>query len=213
MTSALRLSSDVARLATLASSSGGRIVLERLPEPASPSLVLKLLYETAGSKDYPTRRQSPTRLKISLPERYPFQPPVASVQSPIFHPNVYPSGVICLGTKWLPSEGLDLFVQRLVRLLTFDPLLVNTASPANREAAAWYDRVRRRHPDAFPSAMPGFERSAAKSRPGVGWKNIDGPRERVLRVCPGCSRQLRLPAGRSGLVRCPACGQRFEVIS
>ena len=212
MTSAVRLRSDAERLQALAAASSGRIVIESLPDAASPSLVLRLFYPTAGNSHYPRERQSETRLKIALPGRYPFQPPVASVQTPIFHPNVYPSGVVCLGTKWLPSEGLDLFVQRLLRLLTFDPLLVNTASPANREAASWYDRARRRHRDAFPSADPAFGQGTKPSS-SAKWKNLDEPAARVLRECPACSRKLRLPSGRSGNVRCPACGRRFEVSS
>ena len=72
---------------------------------------------------------------VALPERYPFVAPVATVRTPIYHPNVYPSGIICLGTRWIAAQGLDIFVQRLLRLVTFDSLLINTVSPANREAA------------------------------------------------------------------------------
>ena len=213
MTSALRLSSDTDRLRALAAASDGHITLESTPTPAAPSALLRLHYPTAGNQRYPAERQREIRLKITLPERYPFHPPAAAVLSAIYHPNVYPSGVVCLGTKWLPSEGLDLFVQRLARLLTFDPLLVNTASPANREAAAWYDRARRRSRQAFPSAQPDFERSSASRRSRVSWKNLDDPGGRVLRACPACARKLRLPAGRSGTVRCPGCHHRFEVSS
>ncbi|MCK7510184.1 MAG: hypothetical protein MZV70_43195 [Desulfobacterales bacterium] len=154
-TSPVRLQSDLERLRALAASSDGRIVLLSGPTAAAPYASLDLRYATAGSDRYPVERREQTRISISLPARYPFQPPMASVQTSVWHPNVFASGTICLGTKWSPTEGLDLFVQRLARLLTFDPLLVNTASAANREAAAWYERARRQHPQAFPDRSPG----------------------------------------------------------
>ena len=141
MTSPIRLQSDLERLQALATTSGGRIALHSGPTAASPYAIVELRYATAGSDRYPLERREQTRISIALPARYPFQPPLASVQTPIWHPNVFASGTICLGTRWSPTEGLDLFVQRLARLLTFDPLLVNTASAANREAAAWYERA------------------------------------------------------------------------
>ena len=211
MTSSIRLQSDLERLQALAASSGGRILLLAGPSTASPSASLELRYSTAGSDRYPLERRERTRIGLSLPARYPFQPPLAAVQTPIWHPNVFASGTICLGTKWSPTEGLDLFVQRLARLLTFDSLLVNTASAANREAAAWYERARRQHPQAFPSDRPQFEPAAAR-RAGarIRWHETPPDDGRVPFCCPGCARTLRLPSGRAGRVRCPGCGTRFE---
>jgi ubiquitin-protein ligase len=211
MTSPIRLQSDLERLQALATTSGGHIVLLSGPSAASPFATVELRYATAGSDRYPVERREQTRVGISLPARYPFQPPSAAVQTPIWHPNVFASGTICLGTRWSPTEGLDLFVQRLARLLTFDPLLVNTASAANREAAAWYERARRQHPQAFPSDRPEFERTAAR-RAGarVRWQETPPEDGRVPYRCPACARTLRLPSGRAGRVHCPGCGTRFE---
>jgi hypothetical protein len=194
VTSTLRLRSDVDLLRALAAATAGRIVLESLPSPVRPVFVVGLACVTAGSPRYPAERESRVGIQVTLLERYPFQAPVAMVRTPIFHPNVFPSGVICLGTRWIASEGLDIFVQRLVRLVTFDPLLVNTASPANRAAAAWYARTRELHPEAFPTDQVALEQLS----------------ERVVRPCPECGRGLRLRRGRSGLVRCPACQAQFE---
>ena len=211
MTSPIRLRSDLERLQALAATCGGRIALLSGPSAATPVAVVELHYPTAGSDRYPLERREQTRIRITLPARYPFQPPLATVQTPIWHPNVFASGTICLGTKWSPTEGLDLFVQRLARLLTFDPLLVNTASAANREAAAWYERTRRQYPHAFPSDLPKFERTSTR-RPGarVRWQETPSADDRVPFRCPACARTLRLPAGRAGQVRCPGCGTRFE---
>ena len=168
-------------------------------------------YATAGTDRYPAERRDQIRIELSLPARYPFQPPLAAVQTPVWHPNVFVSGTICLGTKWSPSEGLDLFVQRLARLLTFDPLLVNTASAANREAAAWYETARRRFPQAFPTDFPGFATAATRGAGSrVRWQEASNEDGRVPFPCPGCARILRLPSGRTGRVRCPRCGASFE---
>jgi hypothetical protein len=194
VTSALRLRSDVELLTALAAASRGRVEFASLPSEARPELVVAFSCVTAASARYPQHRESGVTVHVALPDRYPFIAPVATVRTPIYHPNVFPSGVICLGTRWIAAQGLDIFVQRLLRLVTFDPLLVSTASPANREAAIWYERARREHPGAFPT-----DRFAA-----------DEVVERMLRSCPQCDRNLRLPRGRSGLVRCPSCGSQFQ---
>jgi len=194
VTSALRLRADAELLAALAAAAPDRVAFDVLPSEARPEFVVTFTCITAGSARYPAQRESRVLVHVALPERYPFQAPVATVRTPIFHPNVFPSGVICLGTRWVAAEGLDLFVQRLLRLLTFDPLLVNTVSPAHGEAASWYARVRREQPAAFPT-----DGLAA-----------DELVERRLRACPACGRNLRLPRGRSGTVRCPSCGAPFE---
>jgi len=211
MTDPIRLEADDARLRALAEASGGMISLVSGPARALPQVELELRYATARSERYPLDVARQTRLRIALPSRYPFVPPVATVLTPVWHPNVFPAGVVCLGTRWLPSEGLDLFVQRLARLLTFDSLLVNTGSPANRTAAEWYERTRRQRPDAFPSDRPRFGATAPRAgRSGVGWREAVPADDRVTRRCPSCGRALRLPAGRSGRVRCPGCTITFE---
>jgi ubiquitin-protein ligase len=211
MTDPIRLEADHERLRALAAASDEMITLLAGPTPALPQATLELRYAIARSERYPLDVTRQTRLRIVLPARYPFQPPVATVLTPVWHPNVFPAGVICLGSRWLASEGLDLFVQRLARLLTFDSLLVNTASPANRVAAQWYERTRRQQPDAFPSDRPQFVAAAPGARRGrVGWREAVADDGRVARPCPSCGRTLRLPVGRRGRVRCPGCGAAFE---
>jgi ubiquitin-protein ligase len=92
-----------------------------------------------------------------------------SIKTPIIHPNVYTSGVVCLGTKWLPTQGLDLLVGRLAQIVTFDPNVLNGQSPANRDALSWYESQRRRHPKDFPTASATL---ASASKPsGITWVN------------------------------------------
>lgn len=236
---ALRLASDRARLAELVRRTGGRVVVIANPTPASPRLVVELRYPTAGSHAYPGDRRESSRLAIDFGARYPFEAPRASVLTPVFHPNVWANGVVCLGTGWIPGEGLDLFVQRIVRLLVFSPDLVNVHSAANPEALRWYVLRRMEHPWAFPAESPDFGEAEVPGSPGVRWEaeaagrgadaspaggtarggesarsapradNRATAHDRVRRDCPRCGMGLRLPAGRSGTVRCPGCQHEF----
>jgi hypothetical protein len=194
--SSSRREADIERVRALAAASGGRLGLVALPAPGSPRFVLDLDYVTAGSRRYPAERQPRSRVAIELAARHPFEPPVARVLTPVFHPNVFASGIVCQGSKWLPSEGMDLFVRRIVRLLAFDPLLTNPGSAANGLAAQWYAAALRAHPEAFPTDRAALALGDAPAR--------------VLRTCPHCARQLRLPAGRNGAVKCPLCDRVFE---
>lgn len=77
-------------------------------------------------------------VRIHLSASYPRMMPDLSWKTPIFHPNVSSSGVVCLGgygTHWAPSLQLDELTHMLwemVRYANFD-----VKSPYNREAAYW----------------------------------------------------------------------------
>lgn len=77
-------------------------------------------------------------VRIILGAGYPRMMPELHWQTPIFHPNVSASGIVCLGgygTHWVPSLSLDELCEMLwdmVRYKNFDP-----GSPYNREAAMW----------------------------------------------------------------------------
>src|SRR4051812_9455071 len=75
---------------------------------------------------------------VRLGASYPRMMPELAWKSPIFHPNVSTTGVVCLGgygTYWVPSLALvDLcgMLWDMLRYQNFDE-----KSPYNREAAAW----------------------------------------------------------------------------
>ena len=103
-----RLQQDLGKLEALCQQSQGRIkILSRKGNPVR-ELVIELRYRTAPSSEYPSRVQEATQVRIELADRYPFQEPTASVVTPILHPNVFASGRICLGKKWMPTENLAL---------------------------------------------------------------------------------------------------------
>ncbi|MFN0300099.1 MAG: ubiquitin-conjugating enzyme E2 [Burkholderiales bacterium] len=206
----IRRTADLERLQGLVASTAGRIhVVE--DGRRSARYVLDLRFTTAGSSGYPLVKQPTTRLIVDLSTRYPFQAPVATIVSPIFHPNVFGSGLVCLGTKWLPGEGIDLFILRIVRLLTFDPLLVNLQSAANAQALHWYVQARKAYPGSFPSDRVELAGSGAKpangASSGIQWGDSG---ERVVVPCPRCNTKLRLPQGRTGQAKCPRCTHLFE---
>ena len=200
---ALRREADLARLRELATQSGGRIELLETPSRAGRPIRLALRCRTAASEAYPQAPQDGVTLRIDLPSRYPFERPVLTVESRIFHPNVFASGVVCQGEKWLPGEGLDLVVKRIIRLVTFDPSHVNPASAANRAAAAWYLQQRSRTPQAFPTDRVEFATSGRPPRRTHrrGWCAAVRP---AARACG-------FPPARRGIVACPACRHDFEV--
>lgn len=79
------------------------------------------------------------KLRIELPNgkdgHYPEQPPKITFVTPIFHPNVYKDGKICLDIlqvgKWTSKMTIESALLSIQSLLN-DP---NPDSPANKEAA------------------------------------------------------------------------------
>ena len=67
------------------------------------------------------------RLELSIPQRYPFEPPAVRFVTPIYHPNVDTAGRICLdllksrprGT-WKPSVSLGALLTS-IQLLMAEP--------------------------------------------------------------------------------------------
>ena len=214
--SAERRRQDLGRLESLCASSGGRLLfLSRKGDPAH-EFTIEIRCRTAGSDRYPAESVARSSVRISLPARYPFDAPTAEVLTPAFHPNVYPSGRICFGTRWLPTEGLDLLVRRIGQILTFDPAVLNVGSPANPTAVSWYLSVRARNPQAFPTDTLGFLRDRA--RPAAArWRDLSAPAAvggganttaRIVR-CPRCGQQVRVQTRAGVLAICPRCRERL----
>lgn len=195
---------DVEKLRLLAERSGARMKVGHVSGNPPNEIGIELHLRTAPSRHYPSVKQDVTRFTISLPSRYPLAPPVVKISTPILHPNVYTSGQICLGVKWLPSSGLDLLIQRIAQIITFDPAVLNEQSPANGEALAWYREARRQHANAFPTDI--WTLVSAERKKKMVWSEV--PAKTVV-TCPSCQQKLSLPSGRSGNVKCKSCGNSF----
>ncbi|KAJ5080208.1 ubiquitin-conjugating enzyme family protein [Anaeramoeba ignava] len=81
-------------------------------------------------------------LKLSFPQEYPSKPPRVKFVTQMFHPNIFPSGELCLDilqNQWSPVYTVDTILTSIQSLLT-DP---NPNSPANQEAAKLYVQNRK----------------------------------------------------------------------
>jgi ubiquitin-conjugating enzyme E2 A len=84
------------------------------------------------------------QLKITIDNEYPHKAPYIRFLTPIFHPNIYKNGNICLDilqNKWSPVYDIKSVLISIQSLLT-DP---NTDSPANTEAANMYVNNRKEY--------------------------------------------------------------------
>lgn len=87
---------------------------------------------------------------MTFPNNYPYSPPTFKFKRPIYHPNIYSDGRLCIsilhapGTdemsgelateRWSPLQGVE-SVLRSILLLLDDP---EVSSPANVDAAVLY---------------------------------------------------------------------------
>ncbi|CAO3631709.1 unnamed protein product [Cunninghamella blakesleeana] len=75
------------------------------------------------------------KLVMTFPEEYPSKPPKCKFVPPLFHPNVYPSGTVCLSILnedegWKPAITIKQILTGIQDLLN-DP---NPESPAQADA-------------------------------------------------------------------------------
>jgi ubiquitin-protein ligase len=199
---------DVQKLHQLAEQSGARMKVGRVSGNPPREIDVELHLKTAPSRQYPNVKQDVTRFTISLPARYPLAEPSVTIRTPILHPNVYASGQICLGMKWLPASGLDLLVRRIAQIIAFDPAVLNERSPANRDALEWYRDARHRHAGAFPTDT--WTLAVAEQRKKMNWSDVSSAQAKTVIACPSCRKRLSLLSGRSGTVKCPHCGNSFK---
>ncbi|KNH09479.1 ubiquitin--protein ligase hus5 [Perkinsela sp. CCAP 1560/4] len=80
-------------------------------------------------------------LRITFPEEYPSKPPKCQFDPVLFHPNIYPSGTVCLSLlneekDWRPSITLKQILLAIQHLLTNE----NPLDPAQREPYELYTK-------------------------------------------------------------------------
>ena len=80
-------------------------------------------------------------LQMTFDESYPVKAPSIKFLVPMYHPNIYRDGKICidiLQNEWTPAQNVRTILYS-IRSLLMDP---NPSSPANREAAELYNKDR-----------------------------------------------------------------------
>eukprot|EP01035_Chromulina_nebulosa_P018406 gene18406-24108_t len=83
------------------------------------------------------------KMTMEFPEDYPSKPPLCKFVPPLFHPNIYPSGTVCLSLLkeeegWRPAINIKQLLIAIQDLLTHP----NPNSPAQREAYELYTKDR-----------------------------------------------------------------------
>mmetsp|Transcript_2802 Transcript_2802/g.8532 ORF Transcript_2802/g.8532 Transcript_2802/m.8532 type:complete len:158 (+) Transcript_2802:130-603(+) len=81
------------------------------------------------------------RLEIDFSEDYPSRPPRCKFKPPLFHPNVYPSGTVCLSILdaekgWRPAITIKQILVGIQDLLDSP----NLSDPANADAYTLYTK-------------------------------------------------------------------------
>lgn len=206
-----RRAQDIQRLEQLQIASQGRLQLAYVKGTPPSEIEVHFNLKVAPSERYPQEVGKLTKCLISLPARYPFVEPTVTITTPILHPNVYTSGRICLGLKWMPSFGMDLLVKRIAQIITYDPVVLNEKSPANSNAVAWYRKARSANPGAFPTDRVNWDTSEKAA--GISWKPISAEPAKSIIKCPHCASALSVPSGKTLDVKCPKCSAGFRIQS
>src|SRR5271166_3771095 len=94
-----RRQADVAKLAELQSEFRGVVSVTKTTGNLVTFVELQIKLKTARNARFPDEVQDSNVLQIQLPARYPFEPPKVTVTSPIWNPNIFTSGLICLGQQ------------------------------------------------------------------------------------------------------------------
>jgi len=113
------------------------------------------------------------QLCMKFPPDYPMNPPVVTLVSDFWHPNVYPDGKVCIsilhppgvdemsgelpGERWLPTQTVTTILLSIISLLNSP----NTSSPANVDASVEW----RKNPEAYKQRIRGLVEKANKTVP------------------------------------------------
>jgi hypothetical protein len=171
--------------------------LEVQPAGSRPYQSYNLFFHCGGFVDEFGTIRRRHHLFLEFPKVYPMEaPPTFKRVSPLFHPNIYPHGVFCLGfegeRQWTPAVSLESLILHVSRLIRFDPEWVNLDPPANRTKEFWEDFVKSFSPpaDAEPFVV-GDDLPPMAARPVEPIERPEPaalPARRVIRVGPGAQR-------------------------
>ncbi|MCJ1340105.1 asparagine synthetase [Bachmanniomyces sp. S44760] len=110
------------------------------------------------------------KLDVLFPDEYPTKPPKCKFMPPLFHPNVYPSGTVCLSILneeegWKPAITIKQILLGIQDLLD-DP---NPESPAQADAYNLFKKDRQAHPDVQAFKPTALRMAKAARHRGPDW--------------------------------------------
>jgi ubiquitin-protein ligase len=170
-----RRHADVERLQALARANPGRI--EVLGVEGDPPATVRFRLNMRSAVEMPAGGEPVIgqrhTLRVQFGQRYPLEPPLVYVESPVANPHVFPTTRrICIGVAWMPAETLDLFVQRVWAILAWDPQVIDPGSPANMAALDWSQAHKDRLPFE-PTRLRGADAAPAPAEPAkpkISWR-------------------------------------------
>ncbi len=137
-----RLRSDFRVMQQLATESSILDFSYRVTNPLEPPEAYLLRFRGAGlyrdEASKRVRRSELHEVSVELGAAYPRLMPELAWRTPIFHPNISASGIVCLGgysTHWVPSLNLGELCRMLWDMIRYENYDIE--SPYNREAAVW----------------------------------------------------------------------------
>ncbi|KAJ2938920.1 hypothetical protein O0L34_g17730 [Tuta absoluta] len=94
------------------------------------------------------------KLTVTIPERYPFEPPLVKFITPVYHPNIDKGGRICMDMlkmppkgAWLPTITLETLLVSLQTLLANpnpdDPLMMDVANEYKYDIETFVENAKR----------------------------------------------------------------------
>jgi len=92
-----------------------------------------LLYTCKGYTGPDGGVSSHHKVTITLPTDYPLAIPSFQFETPIFHPNIYADGEVCLGIdadQWLPGIPITTLISKVGNMIRFSPGTFNLSSKA-----------------------------------------------------------------------------------
>ena len=120
-----------------------------------------LVADVMGPEDSPFE-EGKFRLEVTIPNRYPFEPPFVQFKTRIYHPNIDKSGRICLDTlksppmgSWNPSINISTLLTTIRLLMAYpnsDDGLVPEITQLYQQNQALYEQKAREYTLMYASA-------------------------------------------------------------
>ena len=140
---AKRLQNDFKALSELIDNSGQTLVI--ISRSGNPPYQYVIEDRCRGIENF--RGNEPVfrtthQVEITLGQNYPRGRPEAKFLTPIFHPDVYPNGVVCLGRWSDMAETLPELILRIGKVIQYVDDIINKHGSDNYRAWEWYQNNR-----------------------------------------------------------------------